>query len=698
MVIHYKDVTNIVKRYLSEKEIQLLDKAFLYAQTAHKGQKRASGEDFIHHPLAVTLNLAIHRASTPTLMAGLLHDVVEDCDVTLEDIEKEFGKDIASLVDGVTKIDSLTNTSRTEISASNIKKILLSGVSDVRVLIIKLCDRLHNITTLDSLSDQKRKRIALETLDIYSPLALKLSLFDINKTFEEEAFQWAYPEENQAIERRLKDAKITATKLHGEVISKINRSLRKNGIKNAVVLSRQKTNYSIYKKVYLKGKSWDKLFDLLAIRVIVKDIASCFAALGVMHKTFKHIPKTFKDYITIPKINGYQSLHTCVSSEGFVFEAQIRTEVMDRNANIGIAATWTYKENEKETMLESAESKESWLLDIQNLSDSKLKDAEFVENVYSDITSRNIYTFTPNNDIIIINRGASAIDFAYKVHSWLGDHFSYAVVNNQRVDFDHVLRNGSVVQIVTSDKIQVVTKWLNAAKTKYAKLKIKKSLNSINAKETAKYVSEGKSIASIFLAQQEIKKLNYKKIGNYYDLVMKSQDDIFQAIGRKIISLEDLRLLTNVSKAKTKKINLHEFIVDDKNYKGKVNLAKCCKPIPGDIISGVMKSTLAIAHRVSCNNKGASSNDSINLAWKNSFHIGEKPYVVKLQIDYNKNDLVINKILSRITRNKINIINIQSKQINQQLFVSVEVFNANQLYLLRKNIESIPIVKQVKRQ
>ncbi len=696
MLIHYKDITNVVKKYLSKEQLASLDKAFKYALQAHKGQKRASGEDYIHHPLAVAMNLAIHRASANTLIAGLLHDVVEDCNISLAEIKQEFGDDIAALVDGVTKIDSLTNTKRSNISASNIKKILLSGVSDVRVLIIKLCDRLHNIQTLDALSDEKKQRIARETLEIYSPLALKLSLFDINKAYEEEAFKWAFPKENQFIEDKLKRAKTTAFQIHSEIIAKINQKLKEVGIKSAVVLSRQKTNYSIYKKIYQKGKRWEKLFDLLAVRIIVKDISECFSVLGLMHNNFKHIPKTFKDYITIPKANGYQSLHTCLSYQGFIFEAQIRTNVMNQKANIGIASTWTYKDNEKTDMLTKATEAHSWIQDIQNLSNEKLKDKTFVENVYSNITTRNIYTFTPDNEIIIINRGATVIDFAYKVHTKLGDHFNYAVVNNQRVDFDHELTNGSVVEIFTSDEIRTVNKWLSAAKTKYAYSKIKKSLKTIEDKHKSKYAKIGEQILSKFLTKKELKRLDNKKIGTKFELDLDSHKDIYEAIGRKIISYEDIPYIVKLSKNRSINDGLNDlFIVDDKSFTGKIKIAKCCKPIPGDIITGIKKRNILSAHRIVCHNNKDNKNKNFNIAWKNIYDKSLQPFNVELYIRYNPSELAINAIINRVIRNKININKIKSKTKNKELILVVDVYNLNQLSLLISAIQSLAFVREV---
>ncbi len=696
MLVYYKDLTNVVKRYLNESELQQLDKAYLFAKKAHEDQKRSSGEPFIHHPLAVTLNLAILKASLPTLVAGLLHDVVEDSDVTLEDIKTKFGEDIAFLVDGVTKINSFTNTSKTNAAFSSIKKVLLSGVSDVRVLIIKLCDRMHNISTLQALSKEKRKRIAKETLEIYRPLALKLSLFDINKVFEDEAFKWAYPEENNMINNKIASTKKQANKLHGKILSSISEELAVNDIHNAKVLSREKTNFAIYNKIYKKGKRWEKLYDILAVRVVVKDMSQCFAVLGVLHKAFKHIPGTFKDYITIPKTNGYQSLHTCISYDGFVFEAQIRTDAMDRKANIGIASTWTYKDNEKEEMSKTVQEEHSWLIDAKNISESQIEDGDFVENFYSKLTSSNIYTLTPDNEIIIMPRGSTVLDFAYRIHTWLGDHFTHAEVNNQKVKFDHVLSNGSVIKIFTSDSPQVIERWLISVKTKTAQDKIKSSLKRLSGEIKIDFEKIGKKIVSKFLTEKQFKKINIKNVNSIFGYKMITHNDLLEAVGRKMISINDLaKIYLNHPVLKDKNNLSSLLIIDDKIFDGKLKRGGCCGPIPGEPIKTTNKNNTLIIHRQSC--EEAKNLSNINASWKPDQFI-DKLFEVKLHINFDKSKLGINRIINRIIRNRVDIIQIKKYAKNNFMDIVIAVPHIRVLGVIKSSIDSLPYVQNVIRQ
>ena len=458
----------------SDDDINVVIKAFHFASEAHKGQKRRTGEDYIYHSIATAYTLAEMKMDIPTVAAGLLHDVPEDTDFTFDDIKKNFGKEIHYLVQGVTKLGTLKYRGL-ERYAENLRKMFLSMSKDLRVIIIKLCDRLHNMTTLEGVRAEKRLRIAQETLEIYAPLANRLGMFHMKTMLEDLAFPYVYPEEYEWVKNLIKD-RLKSEKKYIEKIKKITqRDLAKHHIEYLKLWGRVKSIYSIYKKLLRKGKDINKIYDLIALRIIVEDIADCYSVLGLIHKRWTPLKGRVKDYIAQPKPNGYQSLHTSVFTEfGKVAEIQIRSKKMDEEAEYGIAAFSRYKEV---GMLGKRKKPPKWLQHLIEMQKTITDNTEFIKHIKTDLFMNQIFVFTPGGDVIELPEGATPLDFAYYIHTDVGNQCIGAKVNDQIVALNRTLKSGDVVEILTNKSRKYPNPdWLNIVATNMAKNKIKAQL------------------------------------------------------------------------------------------------------------------------------------------------------------------------------------------------------------------------------
>jgi len=620
---------------------ELLEKAYSWATEYHKDQKRRSGEPYIIHPKAVGVILAEIGMDEKALCAGLLHDVVEDTACTLDMLEKEFGSEVAMLVDGVTKLTNLEFESKEERQAENIRKMFLAMSKDIRILVIKLCDRLHNLRTIQFMPPHKIREKCQETLDIYAPLAARLGMYAFKFEMEDIAFKNLEPEAYARLDAEMHARNEERSEVIKIIVEEVKKLLSDLGIKFEVY-GRSKHYYSIYKKMTYQQKSLDEIFDLTAVRIIVDSVKDCYGVLGAVHTRWKPIPGRFKDYIAMPKPNNYQSLHTTVIGDnGHPFEIQIRTQEMHRVAEYGIAAHWKYKEG---IVKEDEESKLAWLRQTlewqQEVSDSK----DFVDTLKMDLFSNQVFVFTPKGDVVELPAGSTPLDFAFKIHTAIGYKCVGAKVNGKMVTIDYELQNGEIVDIVTSANSKGPSiDWLKIVKTNSAKNKIRQYLKKENKSGNAEKGKEllEKTVKKKGLDQKEVLQNQYllkaAKAMSYTNL-----EDLYNAVSyggavlNKTIKLcvdyyhEDIQIQLKEQeelKVKEKKPDRKKPMTKGVTVKGVSNLyvrfARCCNPIPGDEIIGYTTKGRGIAiHRADCINMMSLPESEkerfIEVAWDNT--------------------------------------------------------------------------------
>ncbi|SKA81321.1 GTP pyrophosphokinase [Caloramator quimbayensis] len=604
-------------------DINIIYKAYSVAKKAHDGQMRESGEPYLMHPVEVALILIEMGLDTDTICAALLHDVVEDTEYTYEDVKREFNVEIANLVEGVTKLGKIEYKSKEEQQAENIRKVLLAMAKDVRVILIKLADRLHNMRTLKYLPPEKQKSKAQETLDIYAPVAHRLGISKIKWELEDSALRYLKPEEYYDLVNKVSKKRAERENEINEIIQILSEKLSQSGIK-ADIDGRPKHFYSIYRKMYQKNKNFDQIFDLLAIRVVVDTIKDCYAALGIAHTLWKPIPGRFKDYIAMPKPNMYQSLHsTVIGPKGQPFEIQIRTWDMHRTAEYGIAAHWKYKEGIQE---DEIEDRLKWLREIMEYQKNAKDAKEFMETVKIDLFSDEVFVFTPKGTVIDLPIESTPLDFAYRIHTDIGNRCVGAKVNGKMVPLDYKLVTGDIVEIITSNTTKGPSRdWLNIVKSSQAKAKIrqwfKKSFKEENVEKGRE--SFEKEIKRQGLIYSEAMK------SEYIDAVLKkfnfSQiEDMYSSIGSGAFSANQIVSRIKEEIRKNDQSEEHLFKLPEKQETSKkdiihpgkkpgivvkgekdllVRFAKCCNPVPGDDIVGFITKGRGVSiHRKDCKN------------------------------------------------------------------------------------------------
>ncbi len=602
-----EDLLNKVS-YLPEKDREEIKEAAEYIIKKHEGQYRKSGEPYYIHPIEASKILADLKLDKTTIVSGLLHDVVEDTDTTLEEISEKFGDDVALIVDGVTKIGKYKFTSKEEAEAENFRKMLVSMAKDIRVILVKLADRLHNVRTLQYLPEHKQKRIAKETLDIYAPLAARLGLWKIKSELEDTAFKFYNPEEYKRITTYVAQSKEAQEKfLREEVVPKIKEALGKHGIK-AEIQYRTKHIYSIYEKTIRKNISLSDIYDIYGIRILVKDIKDCYLTLGIIHSLWPPVPGRFKDYISLPKSNMYQALHTTVITEkGKFVEIQIKTYDMHKIAEEGIAAHWRYKGGKylSEKDLKSF----TWLRNIlESLKEEKSK--EVISSIKHDIASDEIFVFTPKGDLIKLPVGATPVDFAYYIHTQVGHKTAGAKVNGRIVPLDTKLKNGDVVEIITAKVNKPSRDWLNFVVTTKAKTHIRQYLAKQERKRLLKF---GEKLLNKFLRKidkniQSLTEEDKKQLLERFNF--KTFDDFLIAVGEGKISPQKIvRTLrgeqekTKTGKTQTSSGSKDAVVEVDGLSNILTSIAKCCCPIPGDEIVGIILKGKGISiHSKDCPN------------------------------------------------------------------------------------------------
>lgn len=618
-MIRFEDILDKVERYHKSQDIDMLRRAYLFSAMVHKGQVRKSGEPYLAHPLEVANILAEMRLDTVCIATGLLHDVVEDTNVTLDEIEQRFGKEIAHLVDGLTKISHIGYASREESQAETVRKMLLAMIDDIRVVLVKLADRLHNMRTLDYLPAEKRKKKAEETLDIYAPIAHRLGMGKIRGELEDLAFKHLYQDDYNNITTVIERRRAELEKYLEEIKSIVTEKMTEAGVELVRVEGRIKRSYSIFLKLKRQRITIDQVYDLMAIRLITKSVKDCYAALGVIHNMWKPIPGRFKDWIAIPRNNMYQSLHTSVVSEnGQAFEVQIRTEEMHRIAEEGIAAHWKYKE--KKLGKQQEDDTFIWLKRLVEWQQEVPDSREFIDGLKLDLYSQDVYAFTPKGKVIELPRGATPVDFAYAIHTDVGHKCTGAKVNGRIVSLRYQLRNGDVVEVITQPGSHPSRDWLKFVITARARNKIKKYLTE---SERQRAVEIGKKL---FEKESERFRINLKKLLNDGELAriapdygLQRADDILASIGygklaarnviAKLIPPEQFAELEEVKENKLGQVIKKVFRIGSDRIQVKgvddimVYRARCCNPIRGEKIIGYITRGKGVAvHNITCPN------------------------------------------------------------------------------------------------
>ena len=585
------EFTRHLGHYLPPPDVALVERAFAFSEHAHQGQFRKSGEPYITHPLAVASILSQWRLDAQGLAAALLHDVMEDTSVTKSEIERSFGKPVADMVDGVSKLDQIEFQSREDLQAESFRKMLLAMAQDVRVILIKLADRLHNMRTLDAMVPAHRERIARETLDIYAPIANRLGLNALYQELQELSFKHLHPLRYRVLSRAIKAARGNRREVMNRIMQSIREGLKANGIA-ATVSGREKTAYSVYKKMREKHYTFAQVFDIYGVRVLVKDTTACYAALGVLHGLYKPIPGKFKDYIAIPKGNGYQSLHTTLFGPyGTPLEAQLRTQDMHHVAEAGVAAHWLYKAGGQLDLAEAQQQTHRWLQSLLEIQSESRDSKEFLEHIKGDLFPDEIYVFTPKGKIMALPRGASAVDFAYAVHTDIGHHCTAARINYELMPLRTELRSGDQVEIITAPSARPNPSWLNFVATGKARSRIRHFLKSLQQKESAALGARmlEQALASLKASPRSITGERWDTLLRDYGA--KSRAEVLADIGLgKRLSFVVAQALTRATTRVTDEAPSGQARPDALQLRGvegvAIQYSKCCRPIPGDAIVG----------------------------------------------------------------------------------------------------------------
>lgn len=726
--VTFQDVLELTSSYIKNPEsIALIQKAYDYIMVKHATQKRKSGEPYTVHLIWVAYILATLQTGPITIAAGLLHDVMEDCDVSRGEMVSEFGEEVTTLVEGVTKINKMPYMEESEIYAENHRKIYIAMAKDIRVILIKLADRLHNMRTLQYMRPDKQQRISRETLEVYAPIAHRLGINDIRIELEDLCLYYldpkAYQEIAELLEQKRSERKDSVDKMMASVKSILDENHIEYRIKG-----RAKHIYSIYKKMVIKHKRFDELYDLNALRIILNNKVACYEVLGIIHEHYRPLPGRFKDYIAMPKPNMYQSLHTAVIGEGgHIFEIQIRTEEMDELAERGVASHWRYKEGKGYSA--SKEQKEigeklQWLGDFITLSD-EIQDneaQEYYNTLKRDIFDASVYILTPQGKIVELPNGSTPIDFAYRIHTEVGHHAVGAVVNNVMVPIDTKLNTGDIVEIKTNKNSGPSEDWLKFVRTAGARNKIRQYISKLEADNKKEIIEEGRKMLRDEIRSRNLDEKIYMEPETYRSYIgsfgANSFDDILVALGKKQAFASTLLdkvipskrgFFDNLSKMLKKNNNIQE--VNQRNNKGigisvngvsglKMQISKCCSPIPGDQIVGFVSKGQGIkVHRADCPNiQNVEKGRLIDVYWDYT-NIQEKRFNVDLEVIGLDRPNLLNDVVTTLGQVKVNILNINAgiHDLDANIRLTISVENAEVLQLTIDNLNKIQGVASIKR-
>jgi len=702
-MVRFNDIVEEILKYNPQADVSILQKAYVFSAQAHKGQTRLSGEPYLLHPLEVAYTLTKMNLDIPSIVAGLLHDTVEDSYVSKKEVEEHFGKEIADLVDGVTKISKIPVKSTEEAKGENLRKMILAMSKDIRVILVKLADRFHNMKTLQFLSPAQQQYIARETLDIYAPLAHRLGIEWLKGELEDAAFQYLHPAEYKMIKDKVSRKKKEREAYIKEVQEIIKSQLDRHNLK-ADVSGRAKRFYSIYKKMVQEGLNIDDIYDITAFRIIVDSVKECYEALGYIHAMFKPIPEKFSDFIALPKANMYQSLHTkVIGPYREKMEIQIRTHEMHRIAEEGIAAHWKYKEGK---VFSPKEDKIfAWLRKIlewqQELKDNK----EFVEIFKIDLFPDEVYVFTPRGDVKELPKGSTPVDFAYAIHSQLGHRCVGAKVNGKLVPLRHVLNSGDTVEILTNPTHTPSKDWLSFVKTSKARTKIRQW---IKTEQRARSIELGKELVEKELSRHDMSLSKVLKSGDLdritKEFSFETADDLFAAVGYGLYTSQQVlgKIIPEEEKPSKLKSLLHtikkekESAIKIKGVDGMVvRFARCCNPIPGDKIFGfITRGRGLTVHVHDCPNVSTFDEQrKIEVTWDLQ---KDFTYPVRLKVIGGDRRGLLSDISTVISANKVNIISAQAITYPDQTAASIYEIEIGHMSQLQKVIKSIQKVKGVK--
>ncbi|GAA5134960.1 bifunctional GTP diphosphokinase/guanosine-3',5'-bis pyrophosphate 3'-pyrophosphohydrolase [Thalassotalea piscium] len=696
----FEPLKEIVSSYLSKVQVDLLKQAYIVARDAHEGQMRSSGEPYITHPVAVAHNLAKMNLDHETLMAALLHDVIEDTPVTKDELAELFGNTVAELVEGVSKLDKLKFDNKEEMQAENFRKMILAMVQDIRVILIKLADRTHNMRTLESLRPDKRRRIARETLDIYAPIANRLGIHDIKNELEVLGFEALYPMRSRALKSALKQARGNRKEIINNIRNSIQSRLEQSGI-HSQVIGREKHLFSIYQKMLNKELLFNEVMDIYAFRVIVDKIDDCYRALGAVHNLFKPIETRFKDYIAIPKTNGYQSLHTSlVGPHGIPVEIQIRTHDMDQMADKGVAAHWLYKQDNDDSGTTAQMKARRWMQSLLELQQSAGSSFEFIENVKSDLFPEEIYVFTPDGRIIELPMGATSVDFAYAVHTDVGNSCVGVKVDRKPYPLNQPIDSGQTIEVITSPAARPNATWLNFVVTAKARLQIRTYLRSQEQNES---LALGRRLLSHALGKVKITDISQEKIDQVVrETSNKTFDELLINIGLgNALSIGIARRLTdeftddsvlNYSNSKAK--------MPIKGTEGMlVTYGKCCRPIPGDAILAYLSPGKGlIVHQQGCRNiKGHIEGQLFPVKWDSDI---DREFIAKLRVEIINHQGALATLTNVVAKAGSNVHTLNSGEKDAGIYlIDMELTCKNRVHLagIIRKIKVMPDVQRVVR-
>ncbi|KHD86852.1 RelA/SpoT family protein [Heyndrickxia ginsengihumi] len=716
------DVIERTKKYLNDDHVSMVRHAYEFARDAHSHQFRKSGEPYIIHPIQVAGILADLEMDPSTVAAGFLHDVVEDTEVTLEQLAEEFNDEVAMLVDGVTKLGKIKYKSHEEQQAENHRKMFVAMAQDIRVILIKLADRLHNMRTLKHLPPEKQRRIANETLEIFAPLAHRLGISKIKWELEDTALRYLNPQQYYRIVNLMKRKRAEREKYLDNVVDEVKERLQDISIKSEIS-GRPKHIYSIYRKMVLQHKQFNEIYDLLAVRIIVNSIKDCYAALGIIHTCWKPMPGRFKDYIAMPKPNMYQSLHTTViGPKGDPLEVQIRTIDMHRIAEYGVAAHWAYKEGKTVNEKTSFEKKLSWFREILEFQNDTTNAEEFMESLKIDLFSDMVYVFTPKGDVIELPSGSVPIDFAYRIHSEIGNKTIGAKVNGKMVTLDYQLKTGDIIEILTSKHSYGPSlDWVNLAQTSQAKNKIRQFFKRQRKEEN---VLKGKE-----LVEKEVKNMdfdlkeifvpeNVQKVVDKFNFA--NEEDMYAAVGYNGITASQIanRLTEKWRKKRDSEDAIKEAIAEikvpvkhrrrDSGVKVKgidnllIRLSKCCNPVPGDEIVGfITKGRGVSVHRSDCPNvQNVDMQDRlIPVEWETDT-TELKEYNVDIEITGFDRNGFLNEVLQVVSETKTKISAVSGRSDRNKMAtitMTISIQNISHLHRVVERIKHISDIYSVRR-
>ena len=688
-----------LETYLPDEQVEAVLRAYEFGADAHEGQTRKTGEAYISHPVAVAQSLAEMHLDSEAIMAAILHDTVEDTEATITQIEENFGNEVALLVDGVSKLDQIQFRSKAEAQAESFRKMMLAMIEDIRVILVKLADRLHNMKTLEAMPSGKRKRIARETLDIYAPIANRLGINRFKVELEDLGFRYLYPMRYRVLDRAMKKSKGSQRQIVKRISEEIGKVLAEEGVEGDII-GREKHLYSVYKKMAEKKRMLSEVVDVYGFRIIVDDVSTCYKVLGLVHGLYKPVPGRFKDYIAIPRINGYQSLHTTLfGPKGLPLEVQVRTRDMDRVAEEGVASHWQYKADDKVDATPQRRARQ-WLSNLAELQQSGTSE-EFLESVKVDLFPDKIYVFTPKGDIMPLPKGSTTVDFAYAVHTDIGNRCVAAKVDRVLVPLRTELHNGETVEVITSRGAKPNPNWLSFVRTAKARTAIRnhmKKMRSVESIDLGRRLLD-RTLKDLGSSLRKVGKVRMKAA--LEELGLNNEAELFEqlGLGERLAPLT-ARFLLGIDES-GKSGNDHASLTIAGTEGMVVSYAKCCYPIPGDNIMGYLSSGRGVViHRDSCRNLANFRKHSekwINCTWEDDI---DREFQTQIQVDTINKPGVLAEVAATIGDSGSNIEQVEVLGRHEDCSVLsflILVRDRNHLARIIRDVRNMPNVVRVSR-